>query len=293
MKWRPAWDLLKNAGRKFSRDRGSRLSAALAFHIALSIAPLLLLILAIVGLSFGKDAARGEVERELHRIVGGESARLVQSMLAHDPLTGGIIAAILGFIILVVGALGAFASLQDALNAVWADRTGKPSHSFWQTLKSEFIAVSMIGVMAILLILSLLFGVIVSQLRAAVEAWLPFSHMSFHLINFAITFVLTGLMFAAFFRFLPNSRPPWAAVWRSALFTAFFLSIGKVVIGLYLGYASLASVYGAAGSFLALLFWLYYNSIIVVYCAEITNLLAVRYQASQINKEEQRMLATA
>jgi len=293
MKWRPAWELLKNSGRKFSRDRGSRLSAALAFHIALSIAPLLLVILAIVGLSFGKEAARGEVERELHRIVGGESARIVQSMLAHDPLTGGIIAVILGLIILVIGALGAFASLQDALNAVWADKTGKPSHSFWQTLKSEFIAVSMIGVLAVLLILSLLFGVIVSQIRVAVEAWLPLSNPAVHLLNFAVTFVLTGLMFAAFFRFLPNSRPPWSAVWRSALMTAFFLSIGKVVIGLYLGYASLSSIYGAAGSFIALLFWLYYNSIIVIYCAEITNLLAEEYGASQAKKDERRMLATA
>lgn len=293
MKWRPAWDILKHAGRKFSHDRGSRLSAALAFHVALSIAPLLLAVIGIVSLTFGKEAARGELAHELHHVIGGESARIIQSMLANDPTNGGILATILGFLILIVGALGAFASLQDALNTMWAEQTGQPSHSVWHTLRNEFISIAMIVVMAFLLMASLIFTAVVDLVKPTLQGWLPVSTFSMHVLNAAITFVLTGLMFVAIFRFLPNNRPPWAAVWRGALVTAAFVSIGKSLIGWYLGFASLSSIYGAAGSFIALLFWLYYTSIIVLYGSEITNILAVGYAAEKTAKAQRLMMATA
>jgi membrane protein len=278
MRWREVWEVVKQTGREFMADNAMRLGAALAFYTALSLAPLLLAVVGIAGLVFGPEAARGELAAQLRHLIGEEQAATVQEMVAKNHATGGgVLSTAVGLVTLFVGATGVFASLQDALNAVWNVRPDQSPSGIWAMVKDRLLSFSMVCGMAFLLLVSLILSAIVSALGGAIEPWLPVHRYVLQAGNLAIGFLVTAAMFAMIFKALPHARPAWSDVWVGALLTAALFTVGKYLIGLYLGTASVGSAYGAAGSFVVLLFWIYYSSLIVLFGAEFTQVYALRY----------------
>jgi membrane protein len=277
MNWRTAWDLIKQTAREFVNDKCPRLGAALAFYTALSIAPLLLVVIGIAGLAFGDAAARGELARQLSDLIGREQAELVESMIAKSSSTsGGVVATVVGVVTLLVGATGVFAQMQDALDTVWNVKTDQTPGGIWATVKDRLLSFAMIGVMAFLLLVSLVFSAVLSGMGHAFDQWLPYSSAWMRLANCVLSLVLTTVMFAMVFKLLPHARPDWRDVWIGAAMTAVLFNVGGYLIGLYLGQASVGSTFGAAGSFVVLLFWIYYSTQIVLFGAELTQVYALK-----------------
>jgi len=270
-----AYRLLKQAALEFSNDKAPRLGAALAFYTALSLAPLLLVVIGIAGLAFGEQAARGEIFHQINDLVGDEGAAAVQSMLARSAEKGsGILATVVGVVTLLFGATGVFAQLQDALNSVWNVKPEAAPSGIWAMVKDRLLSFSLVCGLAFLLLVSLVFSAVLSALGGAVNAWLPDSTLVMRLANCVLSFALTTAMFAMIFKVLPYARPAWSDVWIGAALTAALFTLGKYLIGLYLGKASVGSTYGAAGSFVVLLLWIYYSTQILLFGAEFTQVYA-------------------
>jgi membrane protein len=278
MTWRTAWDTIKQTAAEFVNDKCPRLGAALAFYTALSIAPLLLVVLGIAGLAFGPDAARGEIARQLSDLLGREQAEVVESMIAKSSSTqGGVVATVVGIVTLLVGATGVFAQLQDALDTVWNVKPDQTPGGIWATVKDRLLSFAMIGLMAFLLLVSVVFGAVLAGLGHVFEQWLPYSSVWLRLGNCVLSLAVTTVMFAMAFKLLPHARPAWRDVWIGAVLTAVLFNVGKYLIGLYLGRASVGSTFGAAGSFVVLLFWIYYSTQIVLFGAEFTQVYALKF----------------
>lgn len=278
MNWRAAWDTVRQTVKEFIDDKCPRLGAALAFYTALSIAPLLLVITGVAGLAFGEEAARGEIASQLSNLLGREQAEVVESMVAKSASTrGGVIATIVGVITLLIGATGVFAQLQDALNTVWNVKPDQSPSGIWATVRDRLLSLAMIGVMAFLLLVSLAFSAVLSGLGGVFDSWLPYSSIWMRVGNCVLSLALTALMLAMVFKLLPHARPNWRDVWVGAAITAVLFNVGKYLIGLYLGQASVGSTFGAAGSFVVLLFWIYYSTQIVLLGAEFTQVYALKF----------------
>lgn len=278
MRWQPVWALVKQTGKEFIDDKVPRLGAALAFYTALSLAPMLLVVIGIAGLAYGEEAVRGEIAQQLSNLIGAQEAETVQAMIAKSAAPGGGIAAtIVGLVTLLVGATGVFASLQDALDTVWNVKPDQTASGMWATVKDRLLSFSMICGLAFLLLVSLVFSAILSSLGHVFESWLPYSSVWLRLGNCLLSLLLTGAMFAMIFKVLPHTRPAWSDVWIGAALTAVLFNVGKYLIGLYLGQVSVGSTFGAAGSFVVLLMWIYYSTQIVLIGAEFTQVYAMRH----------------
>jgi len=276
--------LVKDAGVKFWDDRGPRLGASLAFYSALSISPLLLLVIGIAGLVFNREAAQGALFDELHQVIGADGARTIEEMIAKssEPASG-IWATVVGVVTLVLAATGVFIELQDALNTIWKvpSPTTQQGTSWlgavWGLLRDRFLSFAMICGMAFLLLISLVFSAVLHALQGWILGNSPETGVLLHIANTGTAYLLTLLMFALIFRFLPNATVAWSDVWIGAGLTAILFTLGKVLIGLYLGNAAIGSTFGAAGSFVVLLLWIYYSTQILFYGAEFTQVYATRF----------------
>ncbi|MBX9626193.1 MAG: YihY/virulence factor BrkB family protein, partial [Gemmataceae bacterium] len=278
MRWHDVWEVVKQTGREFMEDKAMRLGAALSFYTALSLAPLLLVVIGIAGLVFGPEAARGELAAQLKDLIGAEGADAVQDMLAKTATTGGgVLSTVVGVVTLLVGATGVFGSLQDALDTVWNVKPDQTPSGIWGMVRDRLLSFGMVCGMAFLLLVSLVLSALLTALGGAVERWLPGGRIWLQLGNLVIGFLVTAAMFALIFKVLPHARPAWKDVWVGALLTAGLFTLGKYLIGLYLGTASVGSAYGAAGSFVVLLFWIYYSSLIVLFGAEFTQVYALKH----------------
>jgi len=278
MRWHDTWDMLKQTGKEFVDDKAPRLGAAMAFYTALSIAPLLLAVVGIAGLVYGDQAARGEIANQISSLVGKEQADVLEGALARSSSpTGGILATVIGVVVLFFGATGLFAELQGALDTVWNVKAEETSHGVWGYIKDRLLSLSMVGGMAFLLLVSLVFSAVLSAFGGAFENWLPYSSVWMRLGNCVLSFVLTTLMFAMIFRVLPHKHIDWRDVWIGAAVTAVLFNLGKYLIGLYLGKASIGSTFGAAGSFVVFLVWVYYSTQILLLGAEFTQVYAMKY----------------
>jgi membrane protein len=291
MKVRETWPLLKQTWQEFQTDRAMTLGAALAFYTALSLAPLLLLVIVIAGSAFGEQAARGEIAHQLNQLIGDEGAKAVEAMLAKTRTPGGgAISTVVGIITLLIGATGVFGSLQESLDTAWNVKPEVRSAGLWGMVRDRLASFSMICGMAFLLLVSLAFSALLHGVGAAFERWLPYSTVWLGAANLVVGFLLTTLMFAMIYKFLPHVRPAWSDVGVGALITAALFTLGKYLIGLYLGKASIGSTYGAAGSFVVLLFWIYYSSLILLFGAEFTQVYAQAF-GSGLTPAGQRQLA--
>lgn len=263
--------LLRDTTSKWISDDGFMLGAALAYYSLFSIAPLLVIALAIAGMFFGAEAARGELEHQLEGYFGPAVARSIQTLLTatRSSGTGSAMTLMAWSGALLFGATSVFAQLKIALNRIW--RVETPRHSgIKRVLVSRLLALAMVAVVAVLLLGSVLIGAALSQITSYANRVFPVSLVWLQYIDLGFTFFLLSVLFAVIFRYLPDVRIGWRHVVLGAVVTSVLFAIGKIGISLYIAHGAVASGYGAASSILLLLLWIYYSSMIFIYGAEFT-----------------------
>ncbi|MBK7859975.1 MAG: YihY/virulence factor BrkB family protein [Archangiaceae bacterium] len=274
---RDAWHLVKETISEWSDDNASTRAASLAYYTAFSIAPMVIIAVAVAGALFGEEAARGELHRQIQDLVGDSGARVIEDMVDSAAQPGrGTIATIIGVVVLMFAATGVFAELQSALNAFWKakPRTTNGAVSFVRTRIISFAMVLCIG---FLLLVSLVISAVLSAIGNWVSGFTDDWATLAQVINQGIAFGATTLLFAMIYKVLPDKKVAWGDVWLGAAVTSVLFTLGKFGIGLYLTKGSVASSYGAAGSFAALLIWVYYSSMILFLGAEFTQVYARRH----------------
>lgn len=268
--------LLKETIAEWNEDKAPRLAAALAYYTVFSLAPVLIIVIAIAGLVFGQEAAQGEVVNQIQGLVGRDGAEVIESALKSAHRSGPGLASIINLVILLFGASGVFAQLQDALNTVW-EVAPKPGQGLFNVLRQRFLSFAMVLVIAFLLLVSLVLSAGLAALSSLMNGLLPGFDFLWQLLNFAISFGVVTLLFAAIYKILPDAKVAWGDVWIGAAITALLFAIGKLLIGIYLGNASFGSAYGAAGSLVVILAWVFYSALILFFGAEFTQVYARRY----------------
>ena len=288
-------NLFKLSYQGWKEDHASRLAAALAYYTIFSLAPLLIIAIAVAGLLWQRDAVQQQVLNQIGSLVGAQGQTFVAGLLesASHPAQG-IFATIVGIITLLFGALGAFNELHNALNTVWEVEEEKVT-GFWNSIKKlivqRFLSFAMVLGIGFLLLVSLLVSTGISALGTWVGSVLPFHEIILQIINLAISIGIVTALFALIFKYLPDAEIAWRDVWVGAFVTAVLFSIGKTLIGLYLGSSAVATSFGAAGSLVVLLLWIYYSAQLLFFGAEFTQVYANRL-GSKIVTEGQAQTAT-
>src|SRR6185436_14839305 len=268
------FELFKQTFREFGEDKAPRLGAALAYYTIFSIAPLLLIAIAVAGFVFGEEAAHKEISGQLGGLLGREGATGIEEMIesAAKPKTGTL-ATIVGIVTLFLGASGVFMQLKDALNTIW-NVEAKKAKGIVGILRERFLSLAMVCGIGFLLLVSLIFDAAISAMGNYVDRIFPGGEAVLQVVQLIVSFGLVTLLFAAMFRFLPDVRPTWRDVWFGALFTAVLFVLGKLGLSVYLGKAAIGSSYGAAGSLVILLVWVYWSAQILFFGAEFTQVYA-------------------
>ena len=270
---------------EWRKDKVPKLAAGLAFYTVFSIPPLLLIVIGIASQFFGEEVARGHLLTQLSGLVGTSVAETIQDVLRNFQLQqDGRSVALVGVVMLLLGAAGVFAELQDSLNQIWEVKPKKYSGLFG-FLRKRLLSFGMVLVLGFLLLVSLIITSLITaglnytgnSVALVPEAW--------QIISTLITFVIVTFLFAAMFRFLPDAKIGWRDCWIGAVITAFFFTIGKFFIGLYLGKSATVSAFGAAGSLVLLLLWVYYSAQIFFLGAEVTQTVARAYGSGVILKD--------
>lgn len=271
------WATVKETASDWLDDEASRLAASLAYYSLLSLAPLLVIVVAIAGLFLGPDAARGRVAGQLASVVGAEPALGIQSILAsaRSP-TSGVVSMAIGIATLFIGASGVFGELQSSLNTIWGVKP-KPGRGIWGELSSRFLSFTMVLGVAFLLLVSLVVSAVLSAIGTRFSAALPGGEALWQVVNFLFSLACVTGLFALIFKYIPDVEIMWRDVWLGAAFTAGLFTVGKLLLGLYLGKAAVGSSYGAAGSLIALVVWVYYAAQILFMGAEFTSVQARRH----------------
>ncbi|MFQ4136615.1 YihY/virulence factor BrkB family protein [Nodosilinea sp. PGN35] len=266
------WRLLKQAFQAWSQDRASQLAAALAYYTLFSLAPLLILAIAIASLFFDNDAVRDQLMGQVEALMGSASADFVRTVLENANRPGentGWVASAISVGLLLVGATGVLTQLQLALNTIW-NLEARPGVGILDQLRKRLLSLGMIIVIGFLLLVSLIATSVISGLSDYLQSLMPGLGALVQLFNIVVAFGLTTLLFAMMFKYLPDAIIAWRNVWFGAAATAVLFSVGKYLIGLYLGNSGFASSYGAAGSVVILLVWVFYSAQILFYGAELT-----------------------
>jgi membrane protein len=269
--------LTKTAFSGFLADNGMRMAASLAYFTIFSLAPLLIITIAIAGWVFGDSAASNAITGEIQGFVGYDAAKTIQSMIqsAHKP-TQGIIASFLGTTTLLFGATGVFAEVRDSLNSVWTVES-RIQNGVWSFVKSRFLSVGMVLAVGFLLLVSLMVSALMAGAFKYFGAMIPVPELLLHAAEFIVSLsALTGL-FAMMFAILPETQIGWNDVGFGAFATAGLFTAGKTAIGLYVGKTISASAYGAAGSLLLVVAWIYYSALISYFGAEFTRAYATSF----------------
>ena len=275
MSLKGAWPILKGTVEEFGKDNVLRLSAALAYYAMFSIGPLLAIVVGVAGLVFGHATVQHKVQQELASLVGASSAKTLSTMMAGGNHGGRLMATIVGSVAFFAGAGGVFGQLQDSLNTIWEVKP-KPGMGIWGFLRNRFLSFSMVLGIGFLLLVSLALSTFLSAAMNSAGGGLPMSKTLAHILNFAVSFGVITVLFAMIFKYLPDIRIPFRTVWIGAVGTAFLFTIGKYLLGLYLGRESTASYYGAASSVIIVLLWVYYASVILLFGAEFTQVYGRR-----------------
>jgi len=272
------FDLLKEAFSAFSEDKVMKKSAALAYYTIFSLAPLLLIIIWLVGFFYGEKATEGQIVSELNEFVGTDAAVQIQGFIKGVSLSGKSgTAIVIGVATLIVGSTTVFIEIQDSINSIWGVRA-KPKKGWVKLLIDRVLSFSVIIGLGFLLIVSLAINLLIDTLSAKLIDYFPDTTVLFaSLLNAALSFVVITILFGVIFKFLPDAEIKWAYVRSGALFTAILFILGKYLIGLYMQYAAPASAYGAAGSVILILLWIYYTSAILFFGAEFTKVYAKKH----------------
>jgi membrane protein len=273
-----SWTTIKNAFNEFNDDNAIKLSASLSYYTIFSLPPLIMIILSITGVFFGTEAVTGQFFEQIKDLVGDEAARQIQDTIKNVELSNnGLIATIAGIVTLVIGASGVFAEIQSSINFIWGLKA-KPNKGIVKFIKNRLMSFSMIAVVGFLLLVSLTINTMMDFLNGRLKMYFPDATVYlFYALNIIILFISTTILFSIIFRTLPDGTIAWKDTLIGSGVTSILFMIGKFAIGFYIGNSTVASVYGAAGSIIIILVWVYYSAIILYFGAEFTKVYAFSY----------------
>lgn len=277
MNFRVLIRLIKESFREWQDDDASTLAAALAYYTSVSLAPLLIIVISIAGAVFGEEAARGEIVSQIQGLVGRNGAELIETAIenANQPQVSNF-ASIISIVILLFGASGVFAQLQKSLNKVWEVEV-KSEEGLKNLVRKRLLSFSAILGLGFLLLVSLVISAALSGLNHYLSKLVPGIDFFWQILNFGISFAVITFAFGLMYRYLPDVKISWNDVKIGAIITALLFTVGKFSLGVYLGRGSFGSVYGAAGSLIIILVWVYYSAQILFFGAEFTQVYARRY----------------
>ena len=274
------WDFLKEAVFSFIEDEALSRGAAIAFYTVTSIAPLLLIVVAIAGLGFGHEAAQGAITAQFSSLMGRDTAQLLESAVANAADTSsGTLAALIGIVTLIATASGAFGEMQAALNTIWKAKPKEATLS--RLLRARLASLGLVATLGFMLIVSLAASAVLTAFGERLDRALPFGQLLVSAINAVVSFGVLAALFAAIYKVLPDRDLEWRDVLLGAALTALLFVAGKSLIGWYIGSSGIASTYGAAGSLIVLLLWVYYSVQIFLLGAEFTKVFANRHGSTQ------------
>ena len=269
---------LKEVFVEFIGDNILKYSASLAYYTVLSIAPLLVILLTITGFLFGKDAINGQLYGEINKLVGSDAALQIQTSIQNIHLNkDNVFATTIGIVVLTIGATGIFGEIQDSLNRIWGLRI-KAKKVWWKVLIDRLISFSLILSLGFVLIVSLVLNAIAAAISDKIIAFLPgMGNIFLLVIDTVVTLMITTVLFGSIFKVLPDAKIKWRDVSIGAFITACLFLLGKYGIGYYLGQSKLGSIYGAAGSIMIMMIWVYYSSAILYLGAVFTKVYATNF----------------
>jgi len=269
------WYLLKTTFNEFNDDNAIKLSASLSYYTIFALPPLMIIIITICGFFFGKDAVTGQLYGQINGLVGNDAAIQIQNAIKNVELSNSnVFATIFGGVMLLIGASGVFAEIQSSINFIWGLRA-KPNKGIKKFIQNRLMSFSMIASVGFLLLVSLLVNSVMDLMSDRLKLYFPESTVYlFYVLNILIVFLIITLLFAIIFKTLPDGNIKWKDALIGASSTSVLFMIGKFGIGFYLGSSTVATVYGAAGSIIIILLWVYYSAIILYFGAEYTKVYA-------------------
>ncbi len=269
--------LLRETVSAWSDDKSPRLAAAFAYYMLFSLAPLMIILIAIAGMVFGKEAAQGQLAGQMEQMVGKVSAQSIQELIAsaHRP-SSGIIATAIGTVSMLLGAAAVFGQLQDALDTIWGVEAVRAS-GIKQFIRDRVLSFAMVLGVGFLLMVSTVMTIAIGGMTNVVGSYVPVISTLTSLINLFLSFLIVFVLFAMIYKMLPNLKLKWNDVLGGAGLAAFLFTLGKWIIGLYLSKSGVSSAYGAAGSLVVLLLWIYYSAQILFFGAEFTKVYAHKF----------------
>ncbi|MBL7712014.1 MAG: YihY/virulence factor BrkB family protein [Chitinophagaceae bacterium] len=278
LSWRGIWQITKDTFTGFSEDKVTKLSGSLAYYMVFSMGPLLVVIISLCGLLLSREAIEGKVYSVLVGFVGSDTASQLQEIIRNASVGDkSFIAAVIGIVTLLIGATSVFAEIQDSINMIWGLKP-KPKKGWLKYLQNRFLSFSVIISLGFLLLVSLALSAIIEGISTGLQARFPgVTIVVFYIINLLLTIGISTIIFATIFKVLPDARIKWRDVFAGAIVTAVLFLIGKFAISLYISQTKVGSTYGAAGSLVVLLVWVYYSSIILYLGAEFTKAYALMY----------------
>jgi membrane protein len=276
-----AWKLIKQTVDEWQQDEAPRMGASLAYYALFSLAPLLVIVIFIIGLVYKGDTV-GHIQRQVQSLVGADAAKTVAVAIHNAGAFGhGIIATIVSFVVLSLGATGVFSELHTAMNKIWKVRR-RQNTFILSMLSDKFASFTMVLAIAFLLLISMIVSAVLSAVTAYFSYLLPGANFLWHIADLLVSFGVVTLLFALLFRYVPDERITWRDVWIGAAATALLFDVGKFLIGFYIGQSSVGSMFGAAGSIVVILAWVYYSSQLVFLGAEFTYVYAKQHGSKYI-----------
>lgn len=274
-----AWMLLKETINDYIEDNALSRGAAIAYYTVLSMGPVLMICIAIAGLVFGQEAAQGAMVGQLRGMMGDQAAELIQTTIksAANP-TSGIVATIIGIVTLLVTASGVFGEMQASLNIIWK---AEPRGGVGAIIRARAASLGLVATLGFLLLVSLVVSAALHALGDYLNTFVPQAELLLQGINFLISLTMVSVLFGAIYKILPDRQLAWKDVALGAVVTAFMFTVGKTLIGIYIGSTAVASSYGAAGALVVILVWIYYSSQIFLLGAEFTKVWAAHHGSAE------------
>lgn len=270
------YQLLEQTAFEFADDKAVKMSAALSFYMIFSLTPLIVILIAVIGFIFGEDAAKGEIVMQIQDAIGKENAEIVQSLIQNiSAPSSGIIATIISSAIIIFGSAGIFVELKESLNMIWGVEP-KPD-GIWSFLRARAKSFVMVLIIMLLLFASIMISTILSGFNSFLEGNLNTVIPGWQYVNYFLSYVLITVLIAIIYKFLPDVKVQWKYIWFGAIITSLLFSLGKYLIGIYLSESSYGSIFGAAGSLVVFMAWIYYSSFIFFFGAEFTQVYRNKY----------------
>jgi membrane protein len=294
MKQRWSWQFVKDVVSQWIEDQPFQLAAALSYYTLFSLAPLLIIAISVAALAFGREAAQNQIVETIQGMIGKESAQAIQEMIQHagNKTTTGIISTVVGIIALLFGAGGVVGQLQTSLNTIWGV-VAKSGQGVWGFIRQRFVSFAMVLAIGFLLLVSLVITALVTGLTKYAGNLIGGAALVAHAVDILLSFTFVTILFALIYKFLPDVRIQWKDVAVGAALTSFLFTIGKFFIGLYLGSSGVTSAYGAAGSLITVLLWVYYSALIFFLGAEFTQVYASQYGSGVVPAKNAESIANA